>query len=219
MVAWLFGFVLAALAGFAGAQSRLVAHTHDRTRAGDLVRVAHIILGAELRTTGPADIAVLTPDSIRMRAIRGSGVICGLDGREILLRYAGVRRPDPAKDSILLVLQPSTAGDAYGLEAVAADARCGGSLRLLLAGRPPDLPAGVALVFETGVYSLAGALRYRRGAGGRQPLTEDLLDASGFEARSPATVHARLGFRTGAFIRTDPESAEVSVHLANGPRQ
>lgn len=217
VVAWLFAFVLAALAGFAGAQSRLVAGTQDRTRAGDLVRVAHLVLGAELRTLGPADIAALTADSVRIRAIRGSGVICAIDDRGILVRYAGVRRPDPAKDSVVVILQPATAGIAYGLEAVAGDGRCGGSLRLRLAGRPPGSTAGVALVFETGSYSLAGALRYRRGAGGRQPLTEDILDASGFEGRSPAAVHVRLGFRTGAFTRTDPEPSELSVHLVNGP--
>lgn len=223
VVTWLFGFVLAALAGFAGAQSRMVARTHDQIRAGDLVRTAHVVLGAELRTLAPADIAALTVDSIRIRAVRGSGVICGLDGGQVLVRYRGVRRPDPAKDSVLLVLEAATAGVAYALEAVAAvtaptadGAACGGALRLSLAGGPPEVPAGVALVFETGAYSLAGALRYRRGAGGRQPLTEELLGGSAFQARPPSSLYARLPFRAGVFPRTDPEPAELSVHLANG---
>lgn len=216
VVAWLFAFVLAALAGFAGAQGRLVALTHDRMRAEEVARTTRVVLGAELRTLHHSDITALSADSIRLRAVRGAGVICTVEPPHILVRYRGVRRPEPDKDSVLLVLEPSTEGTAHRLEAVVADARCGGGLRLALAPGPPEAVGGVALVFETGAYSLAGALRYRRGAAGRQPLTEAVLAKGDLHLRSPGVLDVSLRFRPHDLPRVDPAPLHLSIHIANG---
>lgn len=214
LVAWLFALVLGAVAGFAAAQGRLVALTHDRVRVGEAVRVAQVVLGAELRSLGTPDLSVLTPDSVRIRAVRGGGPVCEARGQELLVRYRGVRRPEPAKDSVVLV-RASTATPALAIAGVAADPRCGGALRLTVDGDLRDTDLGLALVFETGSYSIGdGALRYRRGAGGRQPLTETLLRGGGLSVVAPDELTVALRFDPGVLPRLDAVAGEtVRVRL------
>lgn len=212
LVAWLFGLVLAALAGFAGAQSRLVALTEERVRATDAVRTAAIVLGAELRALAAPDLAIGS-DSIRLRAVRGGGPICGVVGRSVLVRYRGSRRPEPEKDSVLVVSEAES-GAPVALRAVAASSQCGGALRLEL---DREVPAGLVLVFETGVYHLAGdALRYRRGAGGRQPLTEAVLSRTELRPSDGSTVVLSLAFDDRTLPRLVERETSVTLHLANG---
>lgn len=202
LVAWLFALVLGAVAEFAAAQGRLVALTHDRVRMTEAVRVARVVLGSELRALGEPDISVLATDSLRIRAVRGAGAVCGLAGSELLVHYRGVRRPEPAKDSVLLIRSSATAGTPFALLDVAADSRCGGALRLTLGSAPPGPAVGVALVFETGSYSMGnGALRYRRGAGGRQPLTETILSDGWLRVGAPTELTVGLDFDARALPR------------------
>ena len=217
LAAWLFSFVLLGLARFAGAQGGLAARSHDRVRVTDLVRTTALVMRAELRYAAAPDLTA-GPDSVRLRAIRGSGVICSRDGGVLRVRYRGIRRPDPEKDSVLVVHDSATAGTVFRLSAVVGsdDASCGPGFQLTVEGTPPG--RGLVLVFEPGTYHLAdGALRYRRGRGGRQPVTETVLADGGFRA-DPGTLTARLVLH-GDSLRWAPTlDRRVLVHFLNpGP--
>ena len=178
LVSWLFALVLLALARFASAQGRLAAGVSDRVRLEELLRATRVVLGRETRYLAPADSRAVGPDSLRLRAVRGSGSACAWGSRHVVVRYRGVRRPDPTKDSVLLVDGRDPVGTAYGVTAVASDSVCPGGIRLDLdRDLDPAFSGAASLVFESGTYHLAGgALRYRLGHGGRQPLTESVLD-------------------------------------------
>ncbi len=147
------------------------------------VLVTRDVLGTEVRRGRPGrDWRVAAGDSLVLRAFRGVGRICPWrpTEREILVSYQGQRSPDPAKDSVLL-LDADGGWWARALEyAGTSDVPCPQApevpvRRWRLA---PDVPEHVVLarVFEQGSYHLAaGALRYRRGDGGRQPLTPEVL--------------------------------------------
>lgn len=202
LVAWLFGLVLLATAAFAGAQGRLAAASQDRVRAADVVRTIDLILNGELRYGGRQD-AMPGPDSVRLRAVRGSATICA-GGAELLVRYRGIRRPDPAKDSALIITSAGTVGSVHAVVAAAtvpAAAACGDT-RLRL--EPvPTARTGQVLVFESGTYHLSGgALRYRRGRSGRQPVTEDVLATARIDTVSGA-FRTRMTLRPAAFPRLE----------------
>lgn len=177
LVSTLFALVLAAVAGAASAQSRLAAFALETVRTQELLRVVGIVLGVEVHALAPPDIGAMGADSLRLRAFRGGGRICDGDSDILFVRYDGVRRPEPDKDSVLIVGAFDSRGVSRSVEAVSGDPRCGGSLRLQLSPVPRgslSSPRGWVLVFESGSYHLSGgSLRYRRGAGGRQPLTEE----------------------------------------------
>lgn len=187
LVAWLFAFVLAAVARFAGTQGRFSAVQHDLTRGAEAVRVASLITESELRYLAPADLGPATTERIPLRAFRGGGTICRSEGDDLLVRYRGVRLPNPAKDSVVLVTAHEPQGSpSVALTAVAVDDACGGALRLTVESAPTPT-RGLVLVYERGSYHLSeGAFRYRVGDGGRQPLTETLFAGVGFDASDPA---------------------------------
>jgi hypothetical protein len=128
-------------------------------------------------------------DSVVLRAFRGVATVLGNGGGEERLRvcYGGVRRPAPEKDSVLL-MGPDGGWRAFDLEdRVSGGGSCTGVRRgeveIWTLGRTPDLPDGSVLgrVFESGTYHLVeGAFRYRRGGGGRQPLTPERIHAGAF---------------------------------------
>lgn len=212
LVAWLFALVLAALARFAGVQGRLIAAQQDRTRAAEAVRTASLVLGGELRYLTAADIVAPAAESLRVRAVRGSGVVCGTDGNDILVRYRGARLPNPRKDSLILVAagEPAEA-PPLALTGVAADDACGGSLRLTLSGAP--LPSrAVVLVYETGTYYLAdAALRYRAPGAGRQPLTEAVVGPAAFAVGGPgAALRLSLELLGDSLPRLAPEHHDIT---------
>ena len=192
LVTLLVGLLLVTLAWRAFADVRRLAEgLARRSEALDAVRTARHVLSRELRAGAPLVLAgVPSPDSVGVRALRGVALVCPGSGRGREMRVAaeGLRAPDPAKDSIWIfgseggssVLaiegsEPSGPCEPLGVE---------GTLRWTLSGDVPRLPS-LALFFERGSYHLSGAaLRYRRGGGGRQPLTPELLDTppSRFEA-------------------------------------
>lgn len=147
------------------------------------VAIAQWVLADELRA-GVAGRDWSTPgsDTVGLRAFRGTALVCPsgvVDGR-VLVHYGGVRRAEPAKDSVLLL---DGIGRWRALELVAredASERCPGAPGpgtewWTLAGLPESV-GPVARLFERGSYHVAdGALRYRRGSGGRQPLTAPRL--------------------------------------------
>jgi hypothetical protein len=133
-------------------------------------------------------------DSVALRAFRGLGIVeeQGPAPDELAICFRGIRAPDTEKDSVLL-LETDGRWKAYELRwRAGAGGSCpglgGGSLeRWYLSPEPGD--GVVARVFERGTYHLAdGALRYRRGEGGRQPLTPPRVHSGairGFPGESP----------------------------------
>ncbi|GMR12406.1 MAG: hypothetical protein BMS9Abin29_0595 [Gemmatimonadota bacterium] len=146
-------------------------------------RVTRIVLGEELRRGAEGrDWWAPGGDSVRLRVFRGLAFMCpsGLPNR-VLARYRGSRLPDSRKDSVLVL------GANGRWQAVDLIARARTPLTCpdapfetveLWTLNPPASGAVVARVFETGSYHLSGgAFRYRRGRGGRQPLTPNVLVA------------------------------------------
>lgn len=150
----------------------------------EAVGIARWILGDELRAgVAGRDWSAPRADTLGLRAFRGTALVCPLTGEpgRILVHHRGVRNPDPEKDSVLLL---DEAGRWWALDLEAREAasdRCPGAPAVgtewwTLSGLPENV-GPVARLFERGSYHLAdGALRYRRGRGGRQPLTPPLLD-------------------------------------------
>lgn len=175
-------------------QRRAVTTLVEWHEAMETVALARWVLGDELRAgVAGRDWSEPRDDTVGLRAFRGTALVCpvaevaGADGR-ILVRYRGVRRPSPAKDSVLLL---DGAGRWRALDLrdrEAATERCPGAPDVVMEwwvlSEAVEAPGPLARLFERGSYHVsAGALRYRRGRGGRQPLTAPLLhDASGLGA-------------------------------------
>ena len=212
LVAWLFGLVLLAAARFATAQGRLLALSHDRIRAVDVSRTVALVLDGELRHLAAVDVGI-SADSVRLRAVRGTGVACHREGAVVTVRYRGIRQPDPRKDSVLVVTEAGTVGAAHDVTAVGSgDPGCGPGLRLTL--DPAPSRAGLLLVFETGSYHLTDAFRYRTGRGGRQPITEGVLDDGRFQ-RGPAGLEARFALHPDSLPRAGDRTPTITVGLLN----
>ena len=215
LVSWLFALTLLGLARFAGAQARLAAEAGDRLRAADFTRTLELVLGRELRGLAHPDVAV-GRDTIALRAVRGPGVICDTVGGDLIVRYTGIRSPNPTKDSALVITHTRSEGSVHAVLGTASgyDAVCPGGRRLSL--DPPPPAAGLVLVFETGSYHLTdGALRYRRGRAGRQPVTEGLLKDAAFETRQGAVL-ARWLLAPDSLPRLDRIQDDRTVRLPTG---
>jgi hypothetical protein len=156
-----------------------------RTDALVALRVTRHVVRRETRYgVGGEDWAV-GGDSLALRAFRGVAVVCRNDPStaELLVSYHGDRAPDPRKDSLVLVtgeggrvVRALTSTTAPPIRCEGLEAGADAVWRLDAAA-----PAGttLAMLFERGSYHLSGsALRYRRGAGGRQPLTPEVLAPS-----------------------------------------
>lgn len=173
-----------------------------RVEALGALRLGRHLFREELRQgRHPTDWRPLDETSLVLRAFRGGGGVCPIRPapEELLVAYRGLRRPDPAKDSVLLL--GATGGwTARALTSAAATALgCPGArpLPLLRLGLSEEASSGVvyARIFESGSYHVAGgALRYRRGMGGRQPLTPEVLSSASGYASGPEAL--RLGLRT-----------------------
>jgi hypothetical protein len=170
----------------------------DRAEALAGSRALAWILGEELAgARAGIDVARPVADSFALRAFRGAALPCARepDGAWIV-RYRGLRQPQPDQDSVLALAADGTWRALAITQRGAAVGRCppgdGSEERWRLA--PP--PAGVALlrVYERGSYHLTDdVLRYRTGAGGRQPLTAAVFEreASGFDAAHPGGIRVR----------------------------
>jgi len=156
-----------------------------RTDALVAMRVARHVLRTELGRGMEGEDWLATPDSVSLRAFRGTARLCprAETTDELTVAYEGERRPDPAKDSLVLV-DPLGHREVRALVGVTASAdACGANpgddleVWRLDAAVGPD--AVLARLFERGSYHLASsALRYRRGASGRQPLTPEVWSSA-----------------------------------------
>lgn len=197
---WLVAYLaLTTLARQRALQGRLTA----RAEGLAAVRTIRHVLAEEVRVAAPVrDGWRSAPDSLDLRVFRGVALLCPgpREGGEVTVLVEGVRMPDPTKDSVLAV-GPSGTGPALRLlERGASSAPCEGAAtaappeRWVLSGDPPD-EAVILRFYERGSYHLSGrALRSRRGAGGRQPLTPEVVSdgATGFEPVPGGGLGVRL---------------------------
>jgi hypothetical protein len=185
LVALLLGLIVVQGALTAAAKARVV-HRRLVERADVLssVRLTAAVLRAEVEAGIQGDDWSVIDDSLSLRAFRGTGLVCSAasSGDGLAVSWAGYRRPDPAKDSVWIASALGTVSvtGLVGVETAPDSCRAeplDDGLVLRLSGVAP-VDASFARVFERGAYSVTGAaLRYRRGAGGRQPLTAEVFDA------------------------------------------
>lgn len=205
--------------GLVAMDGRLARLRAERAARADALLTTAAVLGGELRGLRPGDdLRAVGADSVALRAFRGAGIVCGVTGGGVLVRWRGLRDPNPEKDSVLVVAPPAPAvalGASGPPTGTCGAPDAGELLEWSLTATPPV--GALLLVFESGAYSLGtGALRYRRGDEGRQPLTGDwldpatalqALDSTGAPASGPAAawaVSARLVGKPIAGGRTRP---------------
>lgn len=158
-------------------QSRLLRHNTESAAAAEVMRSARAVLHGELRDITRPDVRAVAADSIGLRVFRGWAIVCATHEMRATLRYRGLRSPDASKDSLLVLGEDrvmsftQSARPALPCELRADEQQ--ESIEATTALRT----GSVVLVFESGAYHFAAsALRYRRGAEGRQPITDELLD-------------------------------------------
>jgi hypothetical protein len=194
-----------------------------RVQAAMAARVVFHVLPAELRLARPwADIRSLAGDSVAARLPRLSGSICGRAAGRLWIRVTGLREPDVRKDSVLVV---SATGELAFALAGASEDPAGCAPLPGFATYRIDAPAaapggGAVVVFESGSYYLRErALRFRIGAEGRQPLTEEVfLDGMSGLAASPDSTRPGMTIRIAprpAFGQAVSAPASASFRLIN----
>ena len=179
------GGILISALGLFSAQKRSAERLLAQAEGLDARRMARTILGEELRRgVEGRDWSVSGGDSVRLRVFRGLAFLCP-SGRSdrVLARYQGSRLPNAGKDSVLVL------GDDGRWRAADLIARAPTPLTCpqapseaveLWVVDPPVPGLGVARIFETGSYHMSDdAFRYRRGRGGRQPLTGEVFVSGG----------------------------------------
>ncbi len=168
-----------------------------RAEALEVIRTIWVVLDEEVRPgLAGRDWTVDDEGVLRLRAFRGVGRICSGAEHEDrwVVAYRGRRLPEPARDSVL-VLGVDGGWRAFDLVGVVGTGDCEsepGERVLTGSWSQPEAPApALVRVFERGEYHLVdGAFRYRRGEGGRQPLTpervgpESRFTWAGAEARA-----------------------------------
>lgn len=174
---------------------------------GAAAQAATNVLRSELSRAAPGlDWTAPSGDSLRIRAVRGTAWICGVlgTGGRVTVVYRGDRTPNPAKDSVR-ILSADGSVEVRGLRARRTRARCPHT------GLPadewdlgPSPPQEAVLrLFESGTYAMdRGALRYRTGRGGRQPVA-----GVAFDSASSLTWQAASGVPFGG----------VASHIALPP--
>lgn len=200
-------------------QRAAVASLAETSDALAAVRVARQVLGQDARDGDPVrDGWALSSDSLALRAFRGTAWVCGPGPTplDLVVATEGVRLPQPAKDSVLL-LGTSGGWTALALEDAAPAPACAADTAVeaevwRLSARPPP---GVLLAryFERGSYHVAGeAIRYRRGMSGRQPLTPGVV-------RTPESAFEEEGGRITLFLEVEGSSVpwRISVPTPEPP--
>lgn len=182
------GLLALAAAGAVEGHRRVLDRLVASAVEDEAVRVVRGVLRDELRGGGVV-VAEAGGDSLPLRAYRAGARVCGpAAGSQWRVESWGLRRGDPEKDSVEILGADGRRRTARLVRVWGPPAPCalsGGEIWRI--DPPQDVPPVLLLAFERGGYHLAaGALRYRRGAGGRQPLTPELFhrEASGLEILS-----------------------------------
>jgi hypothetical protein len=190
----------------------------ERAATGETLRASRAIMSSELRALTNADIRAAARDSIAMRVFRGAGIVCAQSGGLAWLRYQGIRDPDDAKDSLLIP------GEERALSFRSSSSRgsCSAqnSEQIVAVNTTQALwPGAFLLLFESGAYYLSSnALRYRRAAEGRQPLTDDRLnDAQSGLWVEPNRRGIHLLFQSLPMRNDYARASDTRVRFLNGP--
>ena len=171
-----------------------------RAEALEGVRTISWLIPRELAMGAEGVDWTASAETLSLRAFRGFAVIDSIwtTTGEIPVCYAGVRAPDPRKDSVLILGASGHWTSAELTNRIETDSLChgtgvGGEAELWQLDPAP--PSGLVLrLFERGSYHWSdGALRYRRGEGGRQPLTTEIFESGAF--LSPAEGAAVFGWK------------------------
>jgi hypothetical protein len=179
-------------------QARSAADVGAATAAAEVERTVWAVLSGELRYADRTqDVRAVAADSLAFRSFRGMALPCGARADASLYHYTGMRRPAAGKDSAVGALSGRAAAILQAGNA-AVDVRCAPAGASVLTVRTdPLLPSEPLLIFESGAYHLiSGAFRFRLGAEGRQPLTDELLDTrrSAFTGTTGTSIGVRLVF-------------------------
>jgi Tfp pilus assembly protein PilW len=226
LVALLLGLVVVLGALSVGARVRVV-HQDLVERADNLasVRLAAYLLRTETETAEYGVDWNVHDDSLSLRAFRGTGIVCAGTSTvdAIAVSYTGYRRPDPSKDSLVVIgasgerTVVALAGVGAGPDTCGAEPLEGGLVLRSSAAVPSD--GVVVRVFERGAYSVsAAALRYRRGASGRQPLTAEVFDGASGWRPTPQGLELELLERGSGGVVAGAEAAAGRWRLAVSPR-
>jgi prepilin-type N-terminal cleavage/methylation domain-containing protein len=90
--------------------------SRERARQEAMLREVAAVIERELADVAPGrDVGSFAAESITYRAGRGSGFSCGVEGGAIVVRdadYRAWRLPDPARDSLMVLLPGDSAGPA-----------------------------------------------------------------------------------------------------------
>jgi hypothetical protein len=209
--------VVATAAAALNAALRGALDTSVRTEVIDAERTALAVMRADISFATPGDIS-FAGDSVRLRVFRALAIPCHAVDASITVRWRGARDPDPAKDSLLVIGgsdEPAFALTSAGtVTAVAPGCNPEHGDRLFRLTFPAPIRAGLLVAFETGSYQVVdGALRYRRGSSGRQPLTAEVFERESGFAWSAAALRVRLVSRRGPM---GFRSTEARIALRHG---
>jgi hypothetical protein len=189
--------LLTALATYVSSSVRWHRSIASRAEGLETARTVWAVLDEELSSARHRRDWALDADGVlHLRAFRGFGRVCpNPEGAGLIVAFRGERLPELNRDSVL-VLRADGEWVAAELAAVGPASAVSGcavepaesTLRVV---GPPEggEPAPVLMrIFERGTYHLEnGAFRYRRGGGGRQPLTAERLgSSSGFSVMGEA---------------------------------
>jgi hypothetical protein len=192
----------------AAALKRAAFDVIERSEALDAERVGWHVLATELAAGTPIrDFQVANGRVLPLRAFRGTGEVCtGLRTPEGgLVRFGGMRAPEPEKDSLLALTESGTWLVLRLTHREPVESACPGHA----AGswerwrwEPPLAGVLLARVFERGSYHIENrAVRYQSHDGGRQPLTpERLVDAGSAFTASADRIQLRLRVRAEANV-------------------
>jgi hypothetical protein len=182
--------LLTALATFVTSSVRWHRAIASRAEGLEVARTVWAVLEEEL---GPArrgrDWILDSAGVLDLRAFRAFGRVCpGAGGAGLTVAFRGERLPEAVRDSVLVLLEDGTWTTAPVASVGATSSPPGclirpGESALSVVGPLEVGPAPVLLrFFERGSYHLADlSFRYRRGGGGRQPLTAERIGpGSGF---------------------------------------
>lgn len=172
----------------------------QRSEALDTERLGWHVIAREVNAGLPSrDWRVETSRVLALRAFRGVAETCpGSASRDgALVRYAGIRLAEPAKDSLLALTETGLWTVLRITARTPALSGCPawpGAAVERWSWEPPAPGVVLARVFERGSYHLEDkAIRYRSGEGGRQPLSEEVLESGTFAATSAGLeLHLRL---------------------------
>jgi hypothetical protein len=218
--------IAALLCASLSAQSRIARVLGNRIAYDDAARATLHILDAELRMADPAsDLRQVGADSVAGRWTRATGSVCARQGTTVWVRLRGIRAPDDTKDSVLVIGPGGEGADV--LRGITRDStRCSAApdeqVYRWTAAPAQAAAGGVIIVFESGSYYLSQrAFRYRLGAEGRQPITEEFFrdaDSSFRLVNADTGTCARLQISLAlrpAMSQTSGRAAHSSVTFPN----